>query len=131
TRAVNGAAAMVSASGAIVVSSDPFFTHNRKKIVVEGLSHRTLIMTYPVFEYLIPRGDKRTTMIFGPLLDELYYNFGAQAVQILTTGTVQGMTRATPYYFGKQPALSVTDFLFRAGEFVDTWAKGFKSAERC
>jgi hypothetical protein len=107
-----------SAPGAIIISADPFFTQNRKAIVLAGGATSNVVMCYPVFDYLIPKGNKRRMMIFGPLLEEVFFNLGAQAAAILTSVTTpaplptMSMSSMTPYYFGQRPAVLTTSALF-------------------
>jgi hypothetical protein len=130
-QAVAGAAAKTNATaampGAIIVSSDPFFGLKRRDIVLKAATIANVFACYPIFGYLIPKADKRKTMVFGPLLDEVYFNIGQQTAAILTAkanGTALpalSMNHATSYYFGKQSAtLSTMDL------FWEFWASLFR-----
>jgi hypothetical protein len=121
-QSIAGAAAKTQATamapGAIIVSSDPYFTLNRQAIVLAGAGTSNVFVCYPIFDYLIPKGGKRNTLIFGPLLDEVYFNLGVQAATILTNNAAHqplpalSMNRATSYYFGRQSAAMSTSALF-------------------
>lgn len=124
-RAVRKAADLINANGAIVVSSDPFFTQYRKKILKAAADLNGVFMSYPMFDYLIAVGEKRRTVILGPLLEEVYYNLGNQAATIINTGSqALSMISATSYYFGKQPAaVSFENVFSQFGHLVETWGR--------
>ena len=85
--AMQNAANQVGNSGAILVSSDPFFTSRRNRIIRLGrLSNR--IMCYPLTEYFEDAQDQQSTqgtfMSYGPSLANVYGKIGDLAVNILS-----------------------------------------------
>jgi hypothetical protein len=82
-------------------------------------------MSYPMFDYLMAVGEKRRTVILGPLLEEVYYNLGNQAATIIKTGSqALSMISTTSYYFGKQPAaVSFENVFSQFGHLVETWGR--------
>lgn len=84
--AMQNAANQVGNGGAILVSSDPFFTLKRNRIIRLGRASGR-IMCYPLTEYYDDAQDQSaqgTFMSYGPTLSEVYGNIGALAVNILS-----------------------------------------------
>jgi hypothetical protein len=129
-KSVRRAADKINGSGALVVSSDPFFTQSRRKILKAAADLNDIVMCYPIFDYLMALGEKRRTVILGPLLEEVYYNLGKQAAAIIKDGQpVQTMIRANPYYFGKQPTTpSLESTLSQFGQVAEHWTRRVKES---
>jgi hypothetical protein len=75
---------------AIILSSDPFFTSKRQRIIRLAQQYDGLVMCYPLQEYYDDAvepdtDDKSRAMSFGPKLKTVYSDLGAMAGQLLTT----------------------------------------------
>jgi hypothetical protein len=83
-------AALGSGRKAIILSSDPFFTSKRQRIIKLAQQYDGLVMCYPLQEYyddaVEPDTDDRNrAMSFGPRLKTVYSDLGGMAGQLLTT----------------------------------------------
>jgi hypothetical protein len=80
------AADAVGDGGAIIVSSDPFFTLRRNRIIRLGIKSGR-IMCYPLKEYFDDadgEAPKGSFFSYGPSLAEVYKQIGTDAVNILS-----------------------------------------------
>jgi hypothetical protein len=85
--AMQDAATQAGVGGAILISSDPFFTSRRNAIIRLGRASGR-IMCYPLTEYFEDAQDQQSTLgsffSYGPSLADVYRDIGTWAVNILS-----------------------------------------------
>ncbi|MFL6797227.1 MAG: hypothetical protein ACJ8F3_07430 [Xanthobacteraceae bacterium] len=94
------------ASKAIILSADPFFTSKRQRIIRLAQKYNSLVMCYPLREYMDDAvdpdtNDKSLVMYQGPTLKVVYSDIGKMVGDLLTTpGTALALTQARSDYDG-------------------------------
>ncbi len=94
------AEALVGNGGGIIVSSDPFFSNHRNKIIRLGVKSNQ-IMCYPLQEYFSDAqeaSDPGTFFAYGPSLMNVYAQMGAAAAQILLGNPLAPFQQAPSVY---------------------------------
>lgn len=99
-QAFQAADALVGDGGGIIVSSDPFFSNRRSRIIRLGAKSNQM-MCYPLQEYFADAqeaSDPGTFFTYGPSLADVYAKIGTAAAQVLLGNPLAALAPATLTY---------------------------------